>query len=194
MFAGALVSFVKRLFGRSTCRSDDDDDEAGERSATTPGGGDRNGHVPSSWSPCRGPLPSSGPPRPRAATVVLACRRCGAAADQPRWTWSRRGVPALHGRRRADDVDACCCLISHESPRSRHGTDGRHRVRHTHVSTRPTERCFCCISVDDVFAFSASTLLVGPQEDHPACEILSDEVLAWLFVMSEVQMICIWAS
>ena len=42
-------------------------------------------------------------------------------------------------------------------------------------------------------AFSALTLLVGHQEEHPACKKLSDEVLAWLFVWSKVQMICIWS-
>jgi len=36
-------------------------------------------------------------------------------------------------------------------------------------------------------AFSALTLLVGQQEGHPACKKLSGEVLAWLFVCSEVQ-------
>jgi len=36
------------------------------------------------------------------------------------------------------------------------------------------------------------TLLVGHQQEHPACKKqLSDEVLAWLSVWSEVQMICI---
>jgi len=35
-------------------------------------------------------------------------------------------------------------------------------------------------------------LLVGRQEEHPACKKLSDEVLAWLSVWSEVQMICVW--
>jgi len=39
-------------------------------------------------------------------------------------------------------------------------------------------------------------LLVGDQEHHPACKKLSDEVndevLAWLSVWSEVQMICMW--
>jgi len=51
---------------------------------------------------------------------------------------------------------------------------------------------FCSFSVD---AFSALTLLVGQQEGHPACKkIWSDEVLAWLSVWSEVQMICIWFS
>jgi len=42
-----------------------------------------------------------------------------------------------------------------------------------------------------VFAFCALTLLGGQQEGHPACKILSGEVLAWLSVWSEVQMICI---
>ena len=36
-------------------------------------------------------------------------------------------------------------------------------------------------------AFSASTLLVGWQEGHPACKKLSGGVLAWLSVWSEVQ-------
>ena len=41
--------------------------------------------------------------------------------------------------------------------------------------------------------FSALTLLVGRQEGHPACKKLSDEVLVWLSVWSEVQT-CIWPS
>jgi len=40
----------------------------------------------------------------------------------------------------------------------------------------------------------ALILLVGCQEEHPACKRLSDEVLAWLSVWSEVQIICIWSS
>jgi len=36
-------------------------------------------------------------------------------------------------------------------------------------------------------AFSALTLLVGRQEGHPACKKLSNEVLGWLSVWSEVQ-------
>jgi len=35
-------------------------------------------------------------------------------------------------------------------------------------------------------AFSALTLLVGQQEEHPACKKLSGEVLVWLCVWSEV--------
>jgi len=42
--------------------------------------------------------------------------------------------------------------------------------------------------------FSALMLLVGRQEEHPASKTLSGEVLAWLSVWSEVQMICIWSS
>ena len=37
------------------------------------------------------------------------------------------------------------------------------------------------------YAFSALTLLVGRQEGHPARKNLSDEVLAWLSVWSEMQ-------
>jgi len=36
-------------------------------------------------------------------------------------------------------------------------------------------------------AFSALTLLVGWQEEHPTCKKLSGGVLAWLSVWSEVQ-------
>jgi len=43
------------------------------------------------------------------------------------------------------------------------------------------------------FAFSALTLLVGQQEGHPACKKLSDLVLVWLSVWSEV-LACIWPS
>jgi len=43
-------------------------------------------------------------------------------------------------------------------------------------------------------AFSALMLLVGWQEGHPAGKKLTGEVLAWLSVWSEVQMICIWSS
>jgi len=42
-------------------------------------------------------------------------------------------------------------------------------------------------------AFSALMLLVGQQEGYPAYK-LSGEVLAWLSVCSDVQMICIWSS
>jgi len=44
------------------------------------------------------------------------------------------------------------------------------------------------------FAFSALILLVGHQEDYPACKRPSDEVLAWLSVYSKVQIICIWSG
>jgi len=38
-------------------------------------------------------------------------------------------------------------------------------------------------------AFSVLALLVGRQEEHLACKKLSDEMLAWLRVWSEMQMI-----
>ena len=44
----------------------------------------------------------------------------------------------------------------------------------------------CCnYSLD--FAFCASTLLAGRQEEHPASKKLSDEVLVWLSVWSVLQ-------
>jgi len=42
--------------------------------------------------------------------------------------------------------------------------------------------------------FSALALLVGRQEEHPACKKPTDEVLAWLSVWSNVQMICVCSS
>jgi len=45
-----------------------------------------------------------------------------------------------------------------------------------------------------LFAFSALTLLVRHQEEHPACTKLSDKVLVWFSVWSEVQIVCIWSS
>ena len=46
-----------------------------------------------------------------------------------------------------------------------------------------------------VTAFSALTMLVGRQEKHSVCKkLLNDEVLAWLSVWDEVQMICIWSG
>jgi len=42
-------------------------------------------------------------------------------------------------------------------------------------------------------AFSALTLLVVWQEEHPACKKQSGGVLAWLSVWSKVQK-CIWPS
>jgi len=35
-------------------------------------------------------------------------------------------------------------------------------------------------------------LLVGHPEEHPACKKLSDEVLAWSPVWSEMQIVCIF--
>ena len=52
---------------------------------------------------------------------------------------------------------------------------------------------FYCIVFVSFSAFSALTLLVGWQEGHPACKNLSDEVLAWLSVLSKVQMTCLWS-
>jgi len=45
-------------------------------------------------------------------------------------------------------------------------------------------------------ALSALTLFVRRREEHPACKNArqNDEVLAWLSVWSEVQMICMWSS
>jgi len=51
----------------------------------------------------------------------------------------------------------------------------------------------CRIASWFITAFGALTLLVGRQERHPVCKKLSDGVLAWLSVWSDVQT-CIWPS
>jgi len=65
---------------------------------------------------------------------------------------------------------------------------------HTVVRQIPAHRA---TTVPDIYLFianSALTLLVGRQEEHPACKKnLSGRVLAWLSVWSEVQT-CIWPS
>ena len=54
----------------------------------------------------------------------------------------------------------------------------------------------CCFDFYMYCAFSALTLLVGRQEELKSIRPvkMSGEVLAWLSVRSEVQMICIWSS
>ena len=44
------------------------------------------------------------------------------------------------------------------------------------------------------YAFSAFTLLLERQEEHPVCKKLTDEVLMWLSVCNEVQIVCMWSS
>jgi len=49
-------------------------------------------------------------------------------------------------------------------------------------------QCFECLDV-----FSALMLLVGQQEEHPACKKLIGVMLGWLCVWVKVQ-ICLWPS
>ena len=52
---------------------------------------------------------------------------------------------------------------------------------------------YCVYDLDLTCAFSALALLVGQQEEHPACKKLSGAVLACLSVWSVFQT-CIWSS
>ena len=61
---------------------------------------------------------------------------------------------------------------------------------HCRLKTHYCQQTFQPTSIP---SFSALTLLVGRQEGHLACKKLSDEVLVWLSVWSEVQT-CIWPS
>ena len=56
---------------------------------------------------------------------------------------------------------------------------------------RPLNGCVCVCYPLGFSAFSALTLLVGRQEEYPACKKLSGGVLVWFSVWSEVQT-CIW--
>jgi len=67
-----------------------------------------------------------------------------------------------------------------QQTRNTKSTDPWNTKRHTHRQTIPP-----------VVISSALMLLVGHQKEHSACEKLSDEVLAWLSVCSQEQMICI---
>ena len=68
----------------------------------------------------------------------------------------------------------------------------------THVGFRPVHvkialaynspvKTFCLVSSVTSTAFGALTLLVGRQEERPACAKLSGGLLAWISVCSEVQ-------
>jgi len=48
--------------------------------------------------------------------------------------------------------------------------------------------------LQDGFVSSALTLLAGSQEEHLACKKLRDEMLTWLSVWRDVQLICPWSS
>ena len=50
-----------------------------------------------------------------------------------------------------------------------------------------------CLCLKFSIAFSALTLLVRRQEEHPVCKKLSDEVLLWLSVWSELKIVRIWS-
>ena len=54
--------------------------------------------------------------------------------------------------------------------------------------------CVCVCLFVLIIAFSALTLSVGRQEEHPACKNLCDEVLVRLSVWSEVRIVCIWSG
>ena len=59
---------------------------------------------------------------------------------------------------------------------------------------RVWRRCGLMSNYFDHLLLLVPSLLVGRQEEHLACKKLSDEVLTWLSVWSDVQMICMWSS
>jgi len=89
------------------------------------------------------------------------------------------------------DVDAIheYLLLKGVEAVSIHGGKGSFRVMTSQVYFAPFCTCYCF----EIY-FSALMLLVGRQKEHRVCKKLSDEVLAWLSVWSEVQMVCVWSS
>ena len=67
-----------------------------------------------------------------------------------------------------------------------------HTTWQSHSGHRLLRCHWTCISY--MFTETDLTLLVGHQEEHMACNKLSDEVLVWLSVWSKVQTVCIWSS
>ena len=61
-------------------------------------------------------------------------------------------------------------------------------------SVRPWSRCGGIFNEKKINVCSALALLVGRQEEHLTWTKLSDAVLAWLSVCSEMQMVCILSS
>jgi len=53
---------------------------------------------------------------------------------------------------------------------------------------------FITLNFDIPQSFSALTLLLRWQEEHPVHKEFSDELPVWLSVWSEVQMICMWSN
>jgi len=67
-------------------------------------------------------------------------------------------------------------------------------TRHTHTHIQMHAILLAIFQVNLLHSVTALTLLVGHQKEYPACKQLSAEALMWLFVWSEVQMICIWSN
>ena len=73
------------------------------------------------------------------------------------------------------------CLVGN------YGTVIQGKIKYQHVLLCLLVFVLCNLTFLVTCAFSALTLLVGRQEEHPACKKLSVGVLAWLSVWSELQ-------
>lgn len=130
MFGGALVSFVKRLFGRAM-----KSDEASDCQTAATAGGDCNGNVPPP-TVYRDPVttPSTWTARRcRQRGHAPGGRRCAgtgtltpSAADPHRWTLSRHDDVA------ADGVEVVCCCPNCVDSLCYYD-DGQHPVQRPHV-------------------------------------------------------------
>jgi len=167
MLGGALVSLVKRWFGRAAACKSDDDDEATSSETT----GDRNGNVAAAAAATSAAPHCRLRPRPAATTAVLVCRRCGGAVPPPPTTSSRRppgsDVAAAPSRGPAADMEVCRCrstFHARQLPRCRHSTDacGPRHVRCSRVSKK-----------GKVFPYSLPS--VGPGAD-PGVQAVSPQV------------------
>ena len=94
-----------------------------------------------------------------------------------------------------EDITTVLCCIIHDSLCTRLCTHITHVWAVFTVNCWFRLRCsILCVFILIFYACIALTLLVGHQEEHPACKKLSDGMLVWLSVCSKVQIVCIWSS
>ena len=106
----------------------------------------------------------------------------GAAAG-----WRGLSMPGCHLLPRHSAAESSC-RWPHQAPQERSNTRHRRRRKRRQHDTQSVIHLILLILLILLYycAFSALTLLVGHQEERPACKKLSDELLAWLSVWSEL--------
>jgi len=112
----------------------------------------------------------------------------------PFWYWPTRVVPEKGPLNGCVCVCVCVCVCYFTLYFSILRCSNFSRCLASLKCKHCTVHLYACKDVSvSALAFSALTLLVGRQEEHPTCKKLSGGVLAWLSAWSEVQT-CIWPS